>query len=383
MSAVTGGMSKHQRISEGEPVATSSSFVDWLLGRSKDAGSAAERETMGNAERFRMRHGGLIEQICNFLADAGLDPIPDHYELAWLYIAGGSSIQRLRIDTHLLEFGRIDAIDATKLLDEIRTSISEREFSHMVEEAKERIGEARATTEQSSREAASFGASLGISLTDLDDPEKSKTAIVRLQKLTAQMIERAAKAEATLQERSKTMGQLRSRLVQSQKMALSDALTDLPNRRAFDINLKEAMELARTRRQPLSVGFCDIDHFKAVNDTHGHATGDRVIRFVADALRKVVGPKIHVARHGGEEFALIFPHLDAEAAAELLDQARTTLADKNLLARDTQAEIGHISFSAGVAELRSGENSSGLLMRADNALYRAKESGRNRVLIAP
>jgi diguanylate cyclase len=376
-------MSKHDGKLEGEPVTTSGNLVDWLFGRSKQPSGAREREAMSSGERFRMRHGQLIDQICEFLADAGLDPIPDHYELAWLYVAGSSSIQRLQIDTHLLEFGRIDPVDATKLLDAIRTSISEREFSNMVEDAKQRIGEARATTEQSSRDAASFGANLGISLADLNDPEKSKTAIVRLQKLTAEMIERTAKAEAALQERSKAMGQLRSRLAQSQKMALSDALTDLPNRRAFDISLKEAVEAARTKHQPLCVGFCDIDRFKLINDTHGHATGDRVIRYVADTLRKVVGPKVHVARHGGEEFALIFEGRDAESAAELLDRARDMLADRNLLARDTQAEIGSVSFSGGIAELRSGENVTAVLMRADNALYRAKETGRNRVLIAP
>jgi diguanylate cyclase len=376
-------MSKHDGKLEGEPVATSGNLVDWLFGRSKQSGGTRERDAMSPGERFRMRHGQLIDQICEFLADAGLDPIPDHYELAWLYVAGTSSIQRLQIDTHLLEFGRIDPVDATKLLDAIRTSISEREFSNMVEDAKQRIGEARATTEQSSRDAASFGANLGISLADLNDPEKGKTAIVRLQKLTAEMIERTAKAEAALQERSKAMGQLRSRLAQSQKMALSDALTDLPNRRAFDISLKEAVEAARTKHQPLCVGFCDIDRFKLINDTHGHATGDRVIRYVADTLRKVVGSKVHVARHGGEEFALIFENRDAESAAELLDRARDMLGERNLLARDTQAEIGSVSFSGGIAELRSGENVTAVLMRADNALYRAKETGRNRVLIAP
>jgi diguanylate cyclase len=130
------------------------------------------------------------------------------------------------------------------------------------------------------------------------------------------------------------------------------------------------------------VGFCDIDHFKAINDTHGHATGDRVIRFVADALRKVTGPKIHVARHGGEEFALIFPNIGAEQAARMLDRTREALVERHLLARDTQAEIGCVSFSGGVAELRSGENISALLMRADHALYRAKESGRNKVITA-
>jgi diguanylate cyclase len=368
---------------EGEPVSATPKFVNWLFGRGRPTEDVRERDAMTAVERFRMRHGQLIDQICGFLADAGLDPIPDHYELAWLYIAGSSSIQRLQIDTHLLEFGRIDPVDAAKLLDAIRTSISEREFSTMVEDAKQRIGEARATTEQSSRDAASFGANLGISLADLNDPGKGKAAIIRLQKLTAEMIERTAKAEAALQERSKAMGQLRSRLAQSQKMALSDPLTDLPNRRAFDISLKESVESARSKHQPLCVGFCDIDRFKAVNDTHGHATGDRVIRYVADTLRKVVGPKVHVARHGGEEFALIFENRDAETAAEMLDRARDMLAERNLLARDTQAEIGTVSFSGGIAELRSGENSTALLMRADNALYRAKETGRDRVLIAP
>jgi diguanylate cyclase len=366
---------------EGAPAAPK--LVAWLFGRGKPLALAREREQMPAAERFRVRHAGLIEQICNFLADAGLDPIPDHYELAWLYIAGSSGIQRMQIDAHLEQHGRIDPVDATRLLDEIRTSISERELSAMVNEAKERIGEARATTEQSSRDAAIFGVNLGISLADLDDPEKSKESIVRLQKMTTQMMERTAKAEAELKARSKTMGQLRSRLAQSQKLALSDPLTDLPNRRAFDIDLKDAVELARSKRQPLSVGFCDIDQFKAINDTHGHATGDRVIRLVGDTLRKIVGPSVHVARHGGEEFALIFPDCDGQKAAELLDWARQCLTERNLIARDTRAAIGKVSFSGGVAELRSGENLSAMLMRADSALYRAKDSGRNLVLIAP
>ena len=364
------------------PSATAPKFMEWLLRLARTDEPDRDRTALSATERFRMRHGAMIEQIADFLADAGLDPIPDHYELAWLYIAGSSAIQRLHIDTHLLEFGRIDPVDAIRLLDEIRTSISEREFSKMVEEAKDRIGEARATTEQSSRDAASFGANLGVSIVDLEDPARSKAAVVRLQKLTAEMMERAARAEAELKERSKVMGHLRSRLVQTQKMAMSDPLTELPNRRAFDINLKEAVELARSKHHPLCVGFCDIDHFKAINDTHGHATGDRVIRFVADALRKVTGPKIHVARHGGEEFALIFPNIGVEQAARMLDRTREALVERHLLARDTQAEIGCVSFSGGVAELRSGENISALLMRADHALYRAKESGRNKVITA-
>lgn len=370
---------------EGQAAPHNPGLFEWLFGQRKHAPDkqANDRDNLSVVERFRVRHLPLIEQVCKFLANAGLDPIPDHYELGWLYVAGTSGMQRLKIETHLLEYGRIDPVDAVKLLDDIRATMSERALSDMIEEAKHKIGEARATTEQSSRDAASFGINLGISLSDLGDPEKSKTAIVKLQKITAQMMERTARAEAELKNRAKTMGQLRSRLVQSQKLALSDPLTDLPNRRAFDINIKETIELARSKRQPLSIGFCDIDHFKSINDAHGHATGDRVIRYVADTLKKVVGQSIHVARHGGEEFALIFPDKTAEKTADILDNARLALNDRTLYARNTSAEIGHISFSGGVAELRCGENVSALLMRADNALYRAKETGRNKILIAP
>ena len=147
---------------------------------------------MSVVERFRVRHLPLIEQVCEFLANAGLDPIPDHYELGWLYVAGTSGMQRLKIETHLLEYGRIDPVDAVKLLDDIRATMSERALSDMIEEAKHKIGEARATTEQSSRDAASFGINLGISLSDLGDPEKSNSAAYSLSPLESGPSPRAA-----------------------------------------------------------------------------------------------------------------------------------------------------------------------------------------------
>lgn len=367
----------------GESSEPSGGLLTWLLGRKTEPRSPGVREELSRDDRFMMRHGAMVEDICEFLARAGLDPIPDHYELAWLYLAGASSTQRHMIEAHMLEHGGISPIHASGLLDVMRNAISERELSQMVEKAKSDITEAQMTADRSGQDVANFGAALEVSAESLTNPDAAREAVNKLQILTQNMMERAAKAEAELKERSKAMSQLKSRLVQSQKQALSDALTGLPNRRAFDLQLDEAIEAAHETKQPLSVAFCDIDHFKKVNDTHGHAIGDRVIKHVAQVLKNCAGAKAHVARHGGEEYALLFENMNASLACDLLNSARARLDAKRLVAKDTNLTIGEVTISCGVATLQIGETGASMLSRADQALYEAKNTGRNRICIAP
>ena len=367
----------------GESSEPSGGLLKWLLGRKSETRTPGVREELSRDDRFMMRHGAMVEDICEFLARAGLDPIPDHYELAWLYLAGASSTQRHMIEAHMLEHGGISPVHASGLLDVMRNAISERELAAMVEKAKSDINEAQLTADRSGQDVANFGAALGVSVDSLSNPEAAREAISKLQVLTQNMRERAAKAEAELRERSKAMSQLKSRLVQSQKQALSDALTGLPNRRAFDLQLDEAIEVAHETKKPLSVAFCDIDFFKKVNDTHGHAVGDRVIKHVAQVLKNCAGAKAHVARHGGEEYALLFENMNASLACDLLNSARARLDAKRLVAKDTNVSIGEVTISCGVATLQIGETGASMLSRADQALYEAKNTGRNRICIAP
>lgn len=367
----------------GESREPSGGLLQWLLGRKSETRTPGVREELSRDDRFMMRHGAMVEDICEFLARAGLDPIPDHYELAWLYLAGASSTQRHMIEAHMLEHGGISPVHASGLLDVMRNAISERELAAMVEKAKSDINEAQLTADRSGQDVANFGAALGVSVDSLSNPDAAREAISKLQVLTQNMMERAAKAEAELRERSKAMSQLKSRLVQSQKQALSDALTGLPNRRAFDLQLDEAIEVAHETKKPLSVAFCDIDFFKKVNDAHGHAVGDRVIKHVAQVLKNCAGAKAHVARHGGEEYALLFENMNASLACDLLNSARARLDAKRLVAKDTNVSIGEVTISCGVATLQIGETGASMLSRADQALYEAKNTGRNRICIAP
>ena len=146
-----------------------------------------------------------------------------------------------------------------------------------------------------------------------------------------------------------------------------DPLTGLANRRA----LADALEQALAGTAALCVALADIDHFKAINDTHGHAVGDEVLARVASSLRVANGEAGLLARYGGEEFALVLPGMDLDAARRHCEAVRQAVAEAspNL----------PVTISIGVAARQPGEDKAALLLRADDALYAAKRAGRNRV----
>jgi diguanylate cyclase len=172
---------------------------------------------------------------------------------------------------------------------------------------------------------------------------------------------------------------LRRRLDEARHTADHDHLTGLPNRRAFETLFEEQYRQARAAMEPLCVAFCDIDHFKAINDGHGHEAGDRVLKLVAECLAHLSNDRCHVARHGGEEFVLLLRgDTQAEAVAKL-DLLREQLAARRLVNRATDEPFGQVTFSAGVADVFACGDPRTALRAADGALYRAKNSGRNRV----
>lgn len=162
------------------------------------------------------------------------------------------------------------------------------------------------------------------------------------------------------------------------RMAQTDALTDLANRRHF-MALAE-LEFARIRRysEPLSVLMMDIDHFKKVNDTYGHRTGDMVLQKFAQLSLQQFRESDFIGRIGGEEFAVVLPHTDSGQAAEVAERLRQAVAEAEIIS-DAGAPI-HITTSIGIASVSADtQNISMLLHCADQALYEAKASGRNRV----
>ncbi|HEX8178025.1 MAG TPA: diguanylate cyclase [Pyrinomonadaceae bacterium] len=165
---------------------------------------------------------------------------------------------------------------------------------------------------------------------------------------------------------------------QIQQQALTDALTGCVNRRAFDMQLERDLRLAARMHQALSLVMLDIDHFKQVNDTHGHDAGDAALRFLAEILRAELRAVDTAARYGGEEFAIILPQAGLDGALLVAERLRARLEQTNV------PGIGHITASFGLAAFPQHASASAQLVTlADRALYEAKHAGRNRICMPP
>lgn len=168
---------------------------------------------------------------------------------------------------------------------------------------------------------------------------------------------------------------------QLREQAVRDPLTGLYNRRHLQQALPVELQRAQRRGQPVSVVVLDLDHFKQVNDRHGHAMGDRVLKATADLLQSQVRAEDFCARFGGEEFCLVLAGATAQQTMERLGVLLQQYAE--LVVSDGHTPLSGLSFSAGIAVYPTHGNSDDeLLSAADHALYQAKASGRNRVCLA-
>jgi diguanylate cyclase (GGDEF)-like protein len=160
------------------------------------------------------------------------------------------------------------------------------------------------------------------------------------------------------------------------KIAAVDGMTGLFNRRHFDALASAEWERSRRHRRPLSVLMVDIDGFKSINDRYGHHVGDRVIVQIANACRDHRRPSDVVARLGGEEFALLLPETDLEAAVIVAERLRDVISRNVLAVPDANIAV---TVSIGASTARAGKTLDDILNEADKALYEAKGAGRNRV----
>ncbi len=173
---------------------------------------------------------------------------------------------------------------------------------------------------------------------------------------------------------------LRDSVLMSIEMAITDALTGLFNRRYMESHLGTLIEQAASRGKPLATLIIDIDYFKSINDTHGHDAGDDVLRDFALRIKRSIRGIDLACRYGGEEFVLVMPETDMAVAAMVAERLRRRIAGEPFAIQQGAKTIP-VTISIGIAALRGKEDTAAsLLKRADQALYRAKRDGRNRVV---
>jgi two-component system cell cycle response regulator len=172
---------------------------------------------------------------------------------------------------------------------------------------------------------------------------------------------------------------LRDNVQMSIEMAITDALTGLYNRRYMETHVGTLVEQAATRGKPLAVLVLDIDYFKSINDNHGHDAGDDVLREFAIRIRKSIRGIDLACRYGGEEFVVLMPETDMAVATMVAERLRRRIASEPFPIQQGVRTI-EVTISIGIAALGHDDNAAAVLKRADQALYRAKRDGRNRVV---
>lgn len=241
------------------------------------------------------------------------------------------------------------------------------------------------SAQQTGHQAGSFGEKLSGLSTALqrNDAAALSSQVAETLVSTAQMQASVQVLHQQVTASRQEIEKLQSDLVRARNEATLDPLTQVLNRKGFD------RQLASMLQQPLGSdsAHCllmfDIDHFKKVNDTHGHVMGDRVIQAVGEVLRSCVPDKAHsVARFGGEEFAILMPSSTLKQSMAMAESVRQRTKAMKLRDRRTQEVVLTISISGGVASMLPGDDAQDLIARADGALYKSKQTGRDRVTCA-
>ncbi len=184
--------------------------------------------------------------------------------------------------------------------------------------------------------------------------------------------------ESRLAELEQEAAQFKKRLAEQKFRSLQDALTELPNRAAFDERFE--LEIRRSQRygKPLSIALADVDHFKQINDNYGHSAGDKTLKVIAQALKQSLRETDFIARYGGEEFIILFPETHLSELKLPLNNLKDRIKKIPFKFKDKNVPI---SISFGATELKSTDNNRAAFDRADEALYEAKRAGRDLVVL--
>ncbi|OYX91722.1 MAG: GGDEF domain-containing protein [Novosphingobium sp. 17-62-19] len=324
----------------------------------------------------------LLGKVADFLIDHDLEVMPWTLEIAYDCVTGANPRLAQLILERTEEGKAITLPWLEQVMREEKGDGTAEQLVALMSRLEESLNDFAKTTSSARTATSEYGAALQQHVDDLEQVSRAGVVITELAALAKAMMHRTREIEHNLNESEERAMALQNSLDEARRVADEDHLTGLPNRRAFEAMLDKEVAVAQAAGESLCVAFVDIDHFKRINDTHGHAAGDRVLKVVAETLSRISDARCHVARHGGEEFAVLFRALSPEKAWDRLDYAREELAERRLVNRSTDMPFGRITFSGGIADIFAYTGKSKALRAADEALYAAKQSGRNQILLA-
>jgi len=316
----------------------------------------------------------------------GLLPSPENYSVFYHYFMGVNAELKTAVDTILEKKPALSQAECTKLYDSHLGLYAEHKFLQQTSEAvgtelKTVLTAIQEAVQGSSRYATTLDTFSG-KLTSTDSLEQIRDAVLRVLDETKTMSSQNQQLQAQLSETTEQLLEMRQNLDRAHRELQIDGLTQVGNRKFFDREIVRTMIEAANAAHPLSLLMIDIDFFKKFNDNYGHIVGDQVLRLVAKTLVENLKGRDVIARYGGEEFVILLPQTTVQDSEKVANQLRAHLATKKIRKRSTNETLGIITISIGAAQYLFGEDAETFLARADAALYKAKQTGRNKVIIA-
>ena len=326
-------------------------------------------------------HTSQGDAILSLMERAEVAPLPSFYRLFYDYVSGVEGLLSNRMDSILSDGSGTEERLYSEFVApyENRGSV-ERALIRMVGRLQTLEGllddSVRASRNQSESLRAATVSFAGGRL----DARLMHDLVVRLRVTNNELCDAHAALSLELDQAHEDLATTRAEIERSRAGTRIDPLTGLINRAGLDLELSRLLDQQRSGGGELAFAIVDVDHFKTLNDTYGHQSGDEVLRIVSRALLASVRPSDIVGRTGGDEFLVILPSTSIKAGLELADRMRKAVVDSDLQPVLGPRVLGGATVSIGLAQWRPADSIAAIMERADAALYQAKGNGRNRVV---
>lgn len=325
----------------------------------------------------------IFDRLCDLFKEQGINPSPLNYYIYYEYIKGGNPKFRQEMDAILNdEYGYNDRA-GKRLYDEYLkdddspASEFDRAFRRLIDVMVKKMNTWSERLDTHTKE-------LDRCSNELNNPDidaQTVKAITQSVLNAAQTMKQSTQAfQQDFVSSSTEVKELREQLLQAQCEAMKDELTQVGNRKMFNERLADLMLENQDKPNKLCLILADLDHFKKFNDNYGHLVGDSILRFFSNIMKKLTKSNHTICRYGGEEFAIILNSTTLDEAEKKAEEIRVALENTHLKRKDQNKPISTVTASFGVATYQDNENAETFIARADKALYKAKDNGRNQVV---
>lgn len=324
-------------------------------------------------------------QAMQLMNENQIEPTPNAYGVWYSYASGQHNALIQKINERFAGKKPFDSpfmYEMSSLLDQPQAGLAdstldagEQLFGKM-DNIIELIASASGDTSQFGKSMEGVSAALNSEISAADLGQVVDTIVAA----TKQMEARSSQLEEKLTQSKNEVEELRTNLAAARNEAMTDQLTGIANRKAFDEVLLSEIASASQNENPLCLAMADIDFFKKFNDSFGHQAGDQVLRLVGKCLSTNIKGQDTPARYGGEEFVMVLPSTVLADAVKLSNHIREVVQSRELIKKSTGENLGVVTMSLGVTQFQLGDTPQSMIARADTALYAAKDQGRNRVI---